>query len=235
MLRLSIPAQDKRGRHQLMKYSVIASGSKGNAVVIEDVILIDCGVSYKSIRPYVPSLKLVLLTHEHGDHFRESTIRRLANERPTLRFGCGAWLVKWLLACGVSRYVIDVYDMDTYYQYSRFGIEAFCLYHNAPNCGYKIFMAGRKALYATDTCKIETEANDYDLYMIEANYDDDELKERINRKEAEGATYINELVVPENHLSRAAATEWLMKNMGPDSEYIFMHVHEEQTYEGQTD
>ncbi len=219
----------------MMKYNIIASGSKGNAVVIEDVILIDCGVSYKAIRPHVPNLKLVLLTHEHGDHFRESTIRRLAKERPTLRFGCGAWLVSRLLVCGVNRSVIDVYDMDTYYQYSRFGIEAFSLYHNVPNCGYKVLMAGRKALYATDTCKIDTKASGYNLYMIEANYDDDELKERIAIKEAEGAAYINELVVPDNHLSRAAATDWLMKNMGPDSEYIFMHVHEEQIYEGQTD
>lgn len=49
-----------------MTYEVIATGSSGNAVLINNEILIDCGVSWKKIRPYAKKLKLVLLTHEHS-------------------------------------------------------------------------------------------------------------------------------------------------------------------------
>ena len=34
-----------------MRYNIIATGSKGNAVVINDVILIDCGVPFKLLEP----------------------------------------------------------------------------------------------------------------------------------------------------------------------------------------
>ena len=46
-----------------MTFNVIATGSTGNAVVINDSILIDCGVPYKALEPVKKDLKLVLLTH----------------------------------------------------------------------------------------------------------------------------------------------------------------------------
>ena len=60
---------------------VIATGSQGNAVALGDEVLIDCGVPYKRIAHLVPTLKLVLLTHRHSDHFAPTTIRRLHQER----------------------------------------------------------------------------------------------------------------------------------------------------------
>lgn len=35
-----------------MTFDVIATGSNGNAVVLNKNILIDCGVSWKAIKPY---------------------------------------------------------------------------------------------------------------------------------------------------------------------------------------
>lgn len=49
-----------------MTYEVIQTGSSGNAVLINNEILIDCGVSWKKIQPHAKKLKLVLLTHEHS-------------------------------------------------------------------------------------------------------------------------------------------------------------------------
>ena len=63
-----------------MEFKMISTGSKGNAVILNDEILIDCGVPYKAIKPYVKGLKLVLLTHQHSDHFKPETIRKLAME-----------------------------------------------------------------------------------------------------------------------------------------------------------
>ena len=85
----------------MVRYNIISTGSDGNATILEDFVLIDCGVPYKALEPYVSKLKLVLLTHIHSDHFKKQTIKRLAAERPTLRFGCCRWLVPPLLAAGV--------------------------------------------------------------------------------------------------------------------------------------
>ena len=66
-----------------MNYKIIESGSSGNATIVEDAILIDCGVSFKKLRDCYKNLKLVLLTHIHSDNFNKATIKRLAKERPT--------------------------------------------------------------------------------------------------------------------------------------------------------
>ena len=52
-----------------MEYNIISTGSKGNAVVINDVILIDCGVSFRALKDVYKNIKIVLLTHIHSDHF----------------------------------------------------------------------------------------------------------------------------------------------------------------------
>lgn len=49
-----------------VKYNIISTGSDGNATILEDFVLIDCGVPYKTLEPYVSKLKLVLLTHIHS-------------------------------------------------------------------------------------------------------------------------------------------------------------------------
>ena len=59
---------------------VLASGSKGNAALVEGpdgFVLVDCGISRKSLIDRSRELGLdlgrvraVLLTHEHGDHTR---------------------------------------------------------------------------------------------------------------------------------------------------------------------
>ena len=46
-----------------MNYKIINSGSDGNCTIVNDIIAIDMGVSYKKLSPCVAKLKLVLLTH----------------------------------------------------------------------------------------------------------------------------------------------------------------------------
>lgn len=208
-----------------MKYDIVASGSNGNAVVIEDSILIDCGVSYKSLKMFMPKLKLVLLTHVHADHFRKSTIRRLAQERPSLRWGCCSWLAEELLALGVSPFKIDIYEEGKLFWYSDVKVECFGLKHSVPNCGYKLYIADEKLLHATDTSEINTQARDFDLYLIEANYEEQELQKRIEQKTIAGEDFIYEYNVLKDHLSFDAALGFLAENAGAKSEYVLMHQH----------
>ena len=210
-------------------YNIISTGSHGNAVVLNDCILIDCGVSLKALKDVYKELKIVLLTHEHGDHINKTTIKRLAQERPTMRFGCCEWLVPILLECNVSKRNIDVYEIGKIYDYGAFKLSPIRLYHNVLNCGYRLFFGGKKAIYATDTGHLKgITAKDYDLYLIEANYTEKDLDERIAAKMVAGQ-FCYELNVAERHLSHEQASEFLLANMGKHSEYVFLHQHIERT------
>lgn len=211
-----------------MKYKIISSCSTGNAVILKDYILIDCGVTFKKLEKYYKDLKIVLLTHIHSDHFNKATIRKLAEERPNLRFACGEWLIKPLLACGVNRKNIDVLNFGIKYDYKLFKLMMLKLYHDVPQCGYRVLFDDYKVIYATDTKTLEgISAKNYDLYLIEGNYDEDEMQERIKQKQLE-CKFIYEYRAKSNHLSKQEATEFLLNNMGDNSEYVFMHEHVER-------
>lgn len=210
-----------------MNCNVIATGSKGNAVLLGGMILLDCGVPYKKIEPYVRDLRLVLLTHIHGDHFHPATIHRIHRERPSVRFGCPEWLVQPLITAGIPARKIDVYSMDATYPYSgsKVLVEPFPLVHDVSNCGYKICIGIERALYATDTLTLDgVTANGFELYMIEANHTEAGMMERIKRK-AEAGEFIYEYRAAANHLSREAADAWLAWNAGPNSKVVYLHQH----------
>lgn len=211
-----------------MNYKIVSSCSTGNAVIIRDFVLVDCGVSFKRLEKYYKNLKLVLLTHIHSDHFKKETIKRLAFERPTLRFACCEWLLEPLLECGVQRKNIDVLSIGTKYDYKLLKVVPIKLYHDVPQCGYRILFDDYKVIYMTDTKTVEgISAKEYDLYLIEGNYDEDEIEERIKEKQ-ENCEYAYEFRVKDSHLSIQQASEFLIKNMSEKSEYVFMHQHVER-------
>ena len=211
-----------------MNYKIISSCSTGNATIIRDIILIDCGVTFRKLEKYYKKLKIVLLTHIHSDHFKKETIKRLAQERPTLRFACCEWLLQPLLECGVLRKNIDVLQIGTRYDYKLFKIVPIKLYHDVPQCGYRVLFDDYKVIYMTDTRTVEgIVAKNYDLYLVEGNYEEEELEQRIKQKQEEGMYYY-ESRVRNTHLSKGQATDFLLNNMGENSEYVFMHEHVER-------
>lgn len=211
----------------MLTYNVISTGSSGNAVVINDFILIDCGVPFKSLKNVYKNLKLVLLTHIHGDHFNETAIKQLAKERPTLFFGCCEWLIRPLIDCGVNKSKILPLKCGQIYDLGACKVSPVKLYHDVPNCGYRLYIGSERALYITDTGTVDgITAQNYDLYMIEANYLTDEITERIAEKETTGE-YSYEKAVLYRHLSKEQADDFLLNNMGNRSKYIYLHMHKE--------
>ena len=211
-----------------MNYKIISSCSTGNATIIKDIILIDWGVTFKKLEKYYKQFKIVLLTHIHSDHFKKETIRKLAQERPTLRFACCEWLLQPLLECGVLRKNIDVLQIGTRYDYKLFKIVPIKLYHDVPQCGYRVLFDDYKVIYMTDTRTVEgIVAKNYDLYLVEGNYEEEELEQRIKQKQEEGLYYY-ESRVRNTHLSKGQATDFLLNNMGENSKYVFMHEHVER-------
>ena len=220
-----------------MTFNVIATGSAGNAVVVNGNILIDCGVPFKVLSGVKKDLKLVLLTHAHGDHFRPRTVRALHKERPTLRWGCCEWMVPPLLEAGVDKRVIDVYDPDlpAFLMYGpSLSVRPERLVHDVPNCGYHMIFTPEhgkreRLFYATDTATLDgVEAPGYDLYLIEANHTRDELEARAKAKR-EAGEFAYEYRAAANHLSQEQALDWLYSQMWPNSRYVFLHQHQERS------
>ena len=199
---------------------VISSGSEGNAVIYNNAIMVDCGVSLKALEAVKRSLKIVLLTHKHGDHLKIRTLQRLQAERPTLRVACGDFLLEEL-PCIKN---IDVLQVGKIYDYGAFKVSPVKLYHDVPNFGWRIFLPnGQKIFHATDTVHLEgITAKGYDLYAIEHNYCEEYIQQAIEEARANGE-YTHAYGNINTHLSIQQARSFIEANRKESSEVLELH------------
>lgn len=200
-------------------YNVLASGSTGNAIIYHGSILIDCGVPWSFVKPFMKDIQLVLLTHSHNDHINSQTLRKLAYERPTIRFGCGVWMKDFLE--GIKN--VDYYEAGQVYNYGSFSISPITLYHDVKNFGYRIFKDGTKIIHCTDTFTLSgITAKDYDLYCIESNYNADTVFEIIEKLESEGK-FAHQRGAVNSHLSEQQCNDFFYSNKGINSKLVRLH------------
>ena len=199
---------------------VINSGSEGNAVIYNNAIMVDCGVSLKALNEVKRSLKIVLLTHKHSDHLKLRTLQRLQAERPTLRVACGDFLLEEL-PCIKN---IDVLQVGKIYDYGAFKVSPVKLYHDVPNFGWRIFLPnGQKIFHATDTVHLEgISAKGYDLYAIEHNYCEEYIQQAIEEARANGE-YTHAYGNINTHLSIQQARAFIEENRKESSEVLELH------------
>lgn len=204
----------------MIQTQVISSGSEGNAVIYNNAIMVDCGVSLKALEAVKRSLKIVLLTHKHSDHLKIRTLQRLQAERPTLRVACGNFLLEEL-PCIKN---IDVLQVGKIYDYGAFKVSPVKLYHDVPNFGWRIFLPnGQKIFHATDTVHLEgISAKGYDLYAIEHNYCEEYIQEAIEEARANGE-YTHAYGNINTHLSIQQARAFIEKNRKESSEVLELH------------
>lgn len=213
-----------------LKYNIINSNSKGNAIVFNDYLLMDCGVTFAKLKPYLKNIKIVCLTHLwlHSDHFKKSTIKKLAYEKPTLKFICREWLVKELVKLNVFKKNIFVLKDRKTYDLGLFAIKPIETYHDVPNTSYLVDFKPYTLYYATDTCKLPDDKclKGLNMYCIEANYKQETLERHIkecqeNNDEENKLFYLNR--VKQTHLSYEMANDFLIRNMGNGSQFIYVH------------
>ena len=199
---------------------VISSGSEGNAVIYDNAIMVDCGVTLKALEDVKRSLKIVLLTHHHGDHLKLRTLQRLQAERPTLRIACADFLLERLE--GLNN--IDVLEVGKLYDYGAFKVSPVKLYHDVQNIGWRIFLNnGQKIFHATDTVHLEgITAKGYDLYAIEHNYCEEYIQQTIEEAQAKGE-YTHAYGNINTHLSIQQARAFIEVNRKESSEVLELH------------
>ena len=72
-----------------LDYKVIGSGSSGNAVRIEDM-MVDIGLPFRSIEKDLYKVRYILITHTHSDHLKMSTAKRIKKMFPSIK-----WIGNW--------------------------------------------------------------------------------------------------------------------------------------------
>ena len=208
-----------------MKYEIISSSSKGNCTIVEDFLMLDCGVSYSKIKPYLNKIKVIFISHHHRDHLLPSTIKKIAYNYPTIKFITGSIdVVDILIKNNVSKknaYLIQ-YVQDWYCLGSLIcSIEH--LYHDVENYALKFIINGKKGIYIVDTENVDNiEAEDYDLFLIESNYNEELLNKHIQECEDANMLYYLQRA-KKTHLSDKKCNSFLIENMGSSSEYCYLH------------
>lgn len=168
-----------------MRFSVLASGSSGNATFIETdehKFLVDAGFSGKKLESLfsdidrsMEDLDGIFVTHEHSDHIkglgvvaRKYGLPIYANEKT------------WRAMDGlIGKVPLDQkfhFDMETMKSFGGLDIQSFAVSHDAADPMFYTFQKdGRKLVIITDTGYVSDRMKGYisaaDSYVFESNHD----------------------------------------------------------------
>jgi phosphoribosyl 1,2-cyclic phosphodiesterase len=185
--KLFIPPQSK------YKLISLSSGSNGNCYYLgtrEHGILIDAGISVRSIKKYlreygvaIETIIGVLVTHDHADHIKSlGGLGRKLNIPVYATEAVHSGIAR-------SRFVVDglngskrVIEKDKPFQIKDFNITAFDVPHDTvENVGYQICFGSDILVLVTDVGRITDTIIHYaataNHLIVESNYDEDMLRD----------------------------------------------------------
>lgn len=213
-----------------MEYEIIKTGSKGNCVVLNNNILLDIGIPYKSLKNHLKRVNLIFISHHHIDHLNKGTIKQINYNYPKIKFICNFEVAVKIYEWGVNKHSIWCLDEHRWFDIGYAKVRLEKLKHDASNSSFQIeYKNGGKMIYITDTGEIPNEINakDYDLYLVEANYKNEEELDRLIQQDYDsGKEFSHYVRVRDTHLSEEQALKWLSENMGENSKFQFIHGHE---------
>lgn len=173
-----------------LRFSVLASGSTGNAFYIESEqqrLLVDAGLSGKKMEGLFQKIDAdpsqldgILVTHEHSDHIkglgifaRKYNLPIYANEK--------TWQA---MDHSLGKLTIDQkfqFDMESVRSFGDIEVESFGVSHDAAEPMFYTFRnSGQKVALVTDlgyvSERIKKTVEDADAYIFEANHDVEMLR-----------------------------------------------------------
>lgn len=213
-----------------MKVTVLASGSKGNATLIESnnkKILIDMGVTYQylvstldEIGYTTKDIDAILITHIHSDHISglASLIKKTGKKVYVLES-----MVKKLATKVPSEYFI-IYEEKTVI--SDITINLIHTSHDVDGVGFIIESDNKSIVYITDTGYINHKylplMKNKNAYIIESNHDEEMLMKG-------PYPYIlkQRVISDKGHLSNITTANYLLEIVGDNTECIVLaHISE---------
>ncbi len=208
-----------------MRYYILASGSKGNATVIEckaGRILIDLGLALSDFNRRLAKFNLtlddidaVIYTHNHRDHFLRDYVKISKNK------------------IYATRQTFTHPDINIITPYTSFSVGGFNLFvlptsHDAPDSvGFVIDDGEESMVYMTDTGYISDRNISYmknkQYYIIESNHN-----ERMLLQTKRPYVLIQRILGDKGHLSNEASAHYIAEMVGENTrEIILAHLSEE--------
>jgi len=198
-----------------LDYNIIATGSTGNAVRIENMMF-DCGIPYKDMKEELYKVDSLFITHSHSDHVKPATLAAIHKDFPRIKVYANA-------------NVAYQYDVDVVVGTAKIKLKKnrvvipFDGVHDVPVTGYIIQMKGMNILYMTDTSIIKMpEDLPLDYVFLESNYDETKLRTMAKQYRRRG---YNPLESSLRHLSTQKCKEfYFVHRRNKDSKLIELHM-----------
>ena len=187
-------------------FSAIGTGSLGNCFLYGD-LMIDAGLPYSKIKNHVK--QSILLTHVHGDHFNNETVRALSINHD-VTFYALPYLCEKLARIGIKNYV--EIEAGKVYEIQGYKVSPVTAYHDVENVGFRIMHNNVKHFHITDTSTLEgITAHNYTSASIECNHCEIKALELIERARENGEfTHLTGAM--NSHLSAQKAIEFIKQN-----------------------
>jgi len=173
-----------------IRFSVLASGSTGNAFYVEtdrNSLLVDAGLSgkqmeqlFKQIDREMKQLSGILVTHEHSDHIkglgviaRKYKLPIYANEK--------TWRAMEGLIGDIPTEQKFIFQMGTVKSFGDIEVESFGVSHDAAEPMFYVFhYEGKKLVLITDTGYVSDRMKgiikNADVFVFESNHDVEMLR-----------------------------------------------------------
>lgn len=196
-----------------LDYNIIGSGSTGNAVRIEN-IMIDCGLAFSKMREDLYKVDALLLTHSHSDHIKPATLKSIRKEFPHIKVYGNAHTA--------YQYEVDKVIGSAEFKIKGANIIPFDGVHDIPVTGFVIQIEDLNILYMTDTAEVPIpEGYPLDYVFLESNYDEVKLRMTAGRYARKGYDPYDSVL---RHLSTQKCKEFYFLNRrSKDSVLIELH------------
>ena len=193
----------------MIKVNVIASGSRGNCTALncgKVTILLDAGIGFNRIQRTLnfENPAACLITHEHSDHAKLSTINELLKRGTDIYMTAGT--AKALNLENSHR--LHLIESGTRYQLENFKFYATPTIHDAAEPVMFSFLDKENftARYIVDTGEIPLKIASTDYLMIETNHLENNLTDsNVNAAQKER--------ISKNHLSIEKVLMWMKQNI----------------------
>jgi phosphoribosyl 1,2-cyclic phosphodiesterase len=168
-----------------MRFSVLASGSTGNAVYVENdehAFLVDVGLSGKKMEQLfakidrdMKKLSGILVTHEHSDHIKGLGVVARKYNIPVFA-NTKTWHAMDGHIGNIPTELCYHFDMETVKTFGAMDIQSFAVSHDAADpMFYTFYENGRKLVVITDTGYVSDRMKGHiaaaDAYVFESNHD----------------------------------------------------------------
>lgn len=211
---------------------ILGTGSTGNAVLIDDCIMIDCGLGVRKLMPYMKNVRHLFITHRHGDHLNISVLKNIAkNLSPALiKHGLHVNQDCYELILKKAPEIADMILADRLTGHSHlsfkvdenvYDVETYPLYHDVENQGFIFTKNGKTLIHATDTgSMIDAPSRQYDVILVEGNYDESKLIEYLQSEDRETRYRAARNL---RHLSIQAHENFVKSHSHKDTVAIMLH------------